>query len=173
MHHQRHQQRAGSVSDRSLATSTRRSAPSSAALPHLLPQGGEGLFQCSISVRRRALSSIVLQLQRRYRNCVQNGGGAYIEIEKVRTESLRTKGAYISGSDVRTCNFEAVANLLRLAFRKCGGDRFLKKAISVPLRCFAIVAALALTSSAAAAKSLSEFSPRPVLSRDTGERGRG
>ena len=39
---------------------------------------------------------------------------------------------------------------MRLAFRKCGGDRFLKKAISVPLRCFAIVAALALTSSAAA-----------------------
>jgi hypothetical protein len=86
----------------------------------------------AISVRQRGLSSIELQLQQRYRYCVQNGGGAYIDDRFVRTESLRTKGAYISGSDVRTCNFNVIANLLRLEPAERRGGRSLQKAISVP-----------------------------------------
>ena len=128
MNHQRHQQRAGSVSDRSFATPIRRSAPSS-ALRAPSPTRGEGT--ATLSVRRRDLLTIVLQLQPRYGYCVQNGGGAYIDDRFVRTESLRTKGAYISGSDVRTCNFEAVANLLRLAPAKRHGGRSLQKAAYV------------------------------------------
>ena len=83
----------------------------------------------AISVRQRGLSAIELQLQQRYRYCAQNGGGAYIDDRFVRTESLRTKGAYISGSDVRTCNFNAIANLLRLEPAERRGGRSLQKAI--------------------------------------------
>ena len=132
MNHPRQQQRAGSLSDRSLAASTRRSAPSSVASRHLLPQEGEGSFHNPISGRRRSLSSIVLQLQPRYRKCVHFGEGAYIEVENVRTTSLRTRGAYFRGSDVRTGNFAATANLLQLAPAERHGGRSLQKAISVP-----------------------------------------
>ena len=81
-------------------------------------------------VRRRHLFTIVLQLQPRYRKCVHFGGGAYSEVENVRTGSLRTKGAYIRGSDVRTCNLETIANRLQLPPAKRHGDRSLQKAIS-------------------------------------------
>jgi hypothetical protein len=142
MNLRRHQQRAGSVSDRSLAASTRRSAPSSAALrqstpvggdkQHWLPQGGEGNLQHTISVRLGFLLTIVLQLQSRYRKCVHFKGGAYIGVENVRTTSLRTKGAYISESDVRTRNFEAVANSSQTRRAERHGGRSLQMAISVP-----------------------------------------
>jgi hypothetical protein len=86
----------------------------------------------ALSVRRRTLSSIVLHLQPRYRKCVHFGGGAYIEVENVRTTSLRTKGAYISGCDVRTCNLGAIANRLQLESPERHGGRSLQKAIYVP-----------------------------------------
>jgi hypothetical protein len=88
------------------------------------------VFAASLSVRQSALSSIVLQLQPRYRKCVHFGGGAYIEVEKVRTTSLRTKGAYISCSDVRTCNLETIANRLQLPPAERHGGRSLQKAVS-------------------------------------------
>jgi hypothetical protein len=133
MKNKRHQQRAGSVSDRSLAASIRRSAPSSVASRHLLPQEGERSRRHLISVRQYSLSSIVLQLQPRYRKCVHFRRGAYIEVEKVRTETLRTKGAYIMGSDVRTCRFGVIANLLQLEPAQRRGGRRRQKAICVPL----------------------------------------
>jgi hypothetical protein len=107
----RHQRRAVSVSDRSL------SAP-----PNLQP---------TISVRQIALSTIVLQLQTRYRKCVHFRGGAYIEVEKVRTASLRTKGAYNRGADVRTSNLETVANLSQTRRAERHGGRCLQKAVYV------------------------------------------
>jgi hypothetical protein len=93
-----------------------------------------GRRNMAISVRQRPLLTTELQLQPRYRKCVHLGGGAYIEVEKVRTESLRTKGAYIWGSDVRTCNLEVVANRLRLRRAERRGGRFLQKAIYGPQR---------------------------------------
>ena len=93
---------------------------------------GDAMSDESISVRMRSLSSIVLQLQPRYRKCVHFRGGAYIEVENVRTTSLRTKGAYISGSDVRTRNSGAIANLLRLESPERHGGRSLQLAISAP-----------------------------------------
>ena len=90
------------------------------------------VFQDALSVRERGLLTIVLQLQPRCRKCVHFGGGAYIEVENVRTTSLRTKGAYISGSDVRTYDFGAIAILLQLAPAERHGGRSLQKAISVP-----------------------------------------
>ena len=137
----RHQQRAGSVSDRSLSASVPTSAPSSALRAHASgrrrqaarsPTRGEGSRQGPISVRRCVLLAIVLQLQPRYGYCVQNGGGAYIEVENVRTTSLRTKGAYKRGCDVRTCNFEAVANLSQTRRAERHGGRSLQKAVVVP-----------------------------------------
>ena len=91
------------------------------------------VFDIAISVRRGRLLTTELQLQPRYRKCVHFQGGAYIEVEKVRTASLRTKGAYISGSDVRTCNFEAMTNRLRFAQARRRGERFLPKVICAPL----------------------------------------
>jgi hypothetical protein len=90
------------------------------------------VFDIAIYVRQRTLSSIVLQLQPRYGKCVHFGGGAYIEVENVRTESLRTKGAYILGSDVPTCGFGVIANLLQLGQTQRQGGRSLQKAIYVP-----------------------------------------
>jgi hypothetical protein len=161
MNHQRHQQRAGSVSDRSLSTEheDRRTTaePMNLRCRPLInvtltrPSGiclrqeatndavsrrergfGDAMSDESISVRLRSLSSIVLQLQPRYGKCAHFGGGAYIEVEKVRTTSLRTKGAYISGSDVRTRNSGAIANLLRLESPRRHGGRSLQLAISAP-----------------------------------------
>ena len=84
------------------------------------------------SVRRRGLLTIVLQLQPRYRKCVQNGGGACNEVRFARTTSLRTKGACKTGSDARTCNLEVVANRLRVRPAERRGGRRLQMAVSVP-----------------------------------------
>jgi hypothetical protein len=89
-------------------------------------------FQVAISVRRRELFAIELQLQPRYVYCVQNRGGACNEVRFARTESLRTKGACKPGGDARTCDFEAIAILLQLAFPERHGGRSLQKAVSVP-----------------------------------------
>ena len=93
---------------------------------------GDALSDGAVYARHRKLSSIVLQLQPRYRKCVHFHRGAYIKVENVRTGSLRTKGAYISGSDVRTCSLETVVNLLQLRRAERRGRRSLQKAISVP-----------------------------------------
>ena len=127
----RRQQRAGSVSDRSLSAPIGRSAPST-ALRAPPPTMREGKYQYPIYVRRSFLLTIVLQLQPRYRKCVYFRGGAYIEVEKVRIAPLRTKGAYISGSDVRTCDFAVIANRLQLRRAERHGGRSLQKAVYVP-----------------------------------------
>ena len=93
----------------------------------------QAVWSNAISVRQQALLIVVLQLQLRYRKCAHFREGAYIEVENVRTASLRTKGAYISGSDVRTCNFEAMTNRLRFAQARRRGERFLPKVICAPL----------------------------------------
>ena len=108
----RHQQRAGSVSDRSLSAPT-----------NLHP---------SLSVRQRVLFTIVLQLQPRYRCCVQNGRGACNEGRFARVTSLRTKGACKPRSDARTCIFVAAANRWQLEPAERREGRSLQKAISAP-----------------------------------------
>ena len=88
--------------------------------------------ETTIFVRRCRLSSIVLQLQSRYGYCVQNDGGACNEGRFARVTSLRTKGACKPGGIARTCDFTAIANLLRLAPAERRRGRYLHEALSVP-----------------------------------------
>jgi hypothetical protein len=92
------------------------------------PSPGGRMGQSS-SVRPRDLLTIVLQLQPRYRYCVQNGGGACNEVRFARMESLRTKGACKPVSDARTCDFKTIANLLQLDVLERAGESSPRKAI--------------------------------------------
>jgi hypothetical protein len=89
-------------------------------------------FAEALSARLRSLLTIVMQLNLRYRYCVQNGGDACNQVGFARTISLRTKGACKPGSDARTCNFEVVEDLLRLRPAERHGGRCLQMAISAP-----------------------------------------
>jgi hypothetical protein len=104
MNHQRRRQRAGSVSDRSLATSASRSAPSSVASRHLLPQEGEGNQVVVVSrASELGLTSIS--------GCAQADQSAHKFDRLVRVGALTNKGSHKLRESVRSARRDLKSNV--------------------------------------------------------------